>query len=190
MWSNRNLDQYPNVAGELTPQVEGVESSTFSFPDFESWVLYEHPTRHFALRYPPNWTVTEDDNGIMLTASETAVIDSTTIPYSIWVTVREKFAEDASLYDVIVNEYHFEAIFEQFEETLTEETINGQTVYRSTIIPAPGGQMSVIFEDNGRFVEVSARPFDRNQPHENQETFAELFAMLLETVTFAEEPTE
>ncbi len=180
----------PNVATEPVPQNDIVNSVMFGFPDFESWELYEHPTLQFALRYPPDWTVTERDNGVTLTAPQTAVINSETIPYSIWVLVREKFAEDASLYDVIVNEYHFEAVFEQFEETLTEEMVNGRMVYRSTIIPANGGQVSIFFAEDGRFVEVTARPFDAQQPHENQEAFAELFEMLLETVTLVEEVTE
>jgi hypothetical protein len=180
----------PNVSGEPTPQIETINPATFDIPDLDTWVRYESPTLQFALRHPPEWTVTERGNGITLTAPQTAVIDSETILWSIWVSVREKFAEDASLYDLVVNDYHFEVVFEQFEETLTEETINGRTAYRSTIIPAAGGQLSIFFEDDGRFVEVTLRPFDEERPYENQEAFAELFAMLLETVAFAEEMSE
>jgi hypothetical protein len=71
---------------------------------------------------------------------------------------------------------------EHFEETLIEENINGRTAYRSTIIPAIGGQQSVFFEDGDRFVEVTLRPFDAERPYENQAQYVELFANFLETI--------
>ena len=50
--------------------------------------------------------------------------------------------------------------------------------------------MSLFIEDGDRFIEITLRPFDEERPHKNQEAFAELFATLLETVTFVEEMSE
>jgi hypothetical protein len=148
---------------------------------------YENPALGLALRYPPDWTVTERGNGLTLTAPQTAVVDSEEIPWTIWISAHPKFAADASLFDVIVNEYHFPDVVERFEETLTEEMVNGRMAYRSTIIPAIGGQQSVFFEDGDRFVEVTLRPFDAERPYENQAAFVELLMTLLETVMLNDE---
>ncbi|MAT96339.1 MAG: hypothetical protein CL608_04280 [Anaerolineaceae bacterium] len=171
----------------LVLHINSRESTTPVVPDLDAWSSYDDPELDLAFRYPPNWTITKRDNGLTLTAPQTAVVESETVPWTIWVSERPKFAEDASLFDVIVNEYHFPNVIEQFEATLTEETINGRTAYRSTIIPAIGGQQTVFFEDGDRFIEVTLRPFDREQPHENQEAFAELLTTFLETIVFSEE---
>lgn len=168
-----------------------IAPAVFTIPTLDTWVRYENPTLRFALRHPADWTVTGRGNGITLNAPQMVTIEAEPTPWSVWVSVREKFAEDASLFDVIVNDYHFEGVIEQFKQTLTEETVNGQMVYRSTIIQAAfGGQLSVFFEDGDRFVEVMLRPFNAERPYENQEAFAELFTILLESVEFTEELAE
>ena len=153
-----------------------------------AWQPYENAELGLAFHYPAEWTLTGRENGLTLTAPQIVDIGSDTVPWTIWVSLHEKFAEDASLFEVIVNQYHFQGVIENFEDTLTEETINGQTAYRSTILPgAPGGQLSVFFEDGDRFVEVMLRPFDEERPYPNQEAFAQLFATLLQSVTFIED---
>ena len=185
---------FEGILRSLRPAVTGQDRTTHSatgvVSDLDSWTQYENPSLHLALRYPPDWTVAEHEIYITLTAPQTVTIDSEVIPWSIWVSVFEKFAENASLYEVIVNKYHFEGVINRFEETLTAETINDQTVYRSTILPALGGQMSYFFDDGDRFVEVALRPFDAERPHDNQGTFAQMFTRLLETVEFTEMSTE
>ena len=152
-----------------------------------TWQPYENVELGLVFSHPADWTLTERQNGLTLTAPQLVDIGSDTVPWTIWVSVHEKFAADASLFEVIVNQYHFQGVIENFENTLTEETVNGQTVYRSTILPgAPGGQLSIFFDDGDRFVEVMLRPFDEERPYENQEVFAELLATFLETVTFDE----
>jgi hypothetical protein len=162
------------------------EAAAYDVPALDSWLPYENPVLGLALRYPPDWTITERGNGLTLTAPQTAVIDSEEIPWTIWISAHPKFAADASLFDVIVNEYHFPDVIERFEETLTEEMVNGRMAYRSTIIPAIGGQQSVFFDDGDRFVGVTLRPFDAERPYENQAQYVELFANFLETIMFIE----
>ncbi len=179
---------FPTDTAVPQSDVDITAAPLYEVPLFSTWQSYENQGLKLAMRYPPDWFLTQRGNGLTLTAPEMVNIGSESIPWLIWVSEHPKFAEDASLFDVIVNEYHFPNVIEQFEESLTEEIINGRTAYRSTIIPAaPGGQLSVFFEVDDRFVEVTLRPFDAERPYENQEALSQLFATFLETVTFLEE---
>ncbi len=142
------------------------------------WPPFHSETLGFTMNFPPEWELTDRQNGVYLWTDES--FGSGPEPTRYEVQISEYANPQARSFIEVATAPWNEDVKRAF--TFTSKMIGNLQTYETTSIPSRSGVLYVFFEGNKRYLVLALSPYDAQSPWPAQAKFERLFRTLLQTV--------
>lgn len=151
-----------------------------------NWKTYENSTDFYTVKYPPTWSITEENSTITITSNEKfSDIPSDPEPVTYWVNIVKYDNPNHKEFRELAIEDLDSDLRNQF--TYRTEIINGQTVFRTTTLPSRAGCDWAFFKKkDDSYISLNFCLYNQQKPFMQQEKFHSLFSTILSTFKFTQ----